>query len=102
MDNNNDNNYGSGYYNSEPQKPFTEKTTEQPMQEHNAEAQQNFDFEPEQPLVNKPEDHTDDGTLNTQPGFDQQNAEDEEPFNPIQNTSSYANSAFTNSSESNF
>lgn len=101
MDNNNDNNYGSGYYNSEPQKPFTEKTTEQPMQEHNAEAQQNFDFEPEQPLVNKHEDHTDDGTLNTQPGFDQQNAEDEEPFNPIQNTSSYANSAFTNSTSYN-
>ena len=98
---NNDNNYSGGYYNSEPQKPFTEKTADQPIQEHNTDTQQNFDFEPEQPLVNKPESHTVDETSNARPGFDKPNTEDEETFNPIQNTSSYANGAFTNSTSYN-
>ncbi len=100
MDNNNDNNYGAGYYNAEPQKPFTEKAVEQPTQGSNAETRQNFDFKPEQPFADKSEIHTDDKT-NTQSEVDQTANKDEEPFNPIQNTSSYANGAFTNSTPCN-
>ncbi len=66
MDNNFDNNFGG-----QPQRPFTEKPGEQPPQQ--------FDFNPEKPLMQQPE----------QPG---QNAE--QGYNPINQTAVYQDGAF--------
>ncbi len=54
MDNNN---FGNDFYGSKPQKPFTEKTNADSVYHgENAGDPQTFDYEPQQPLLNRTED----------------------------------------------
>lgn len=82
MDNNN-----NGFYPTEPQKPFTDKTNPQAPQYN----QNVNDFQPEQPLMNMPEQPV-------QPLQTEQLAHDNDVhhFNPVQHTAQYTEQSFCN------
>lgn len=89
-----DNNYDNGFYGGEPQRPFTEKPSEQPQQP----PQQNpaFGFNPEKPLMQKPQEPNgaQPNPAQAQPVNQPNNQPNEQGFNPIEHTAMYQDGAF--------
>lgn len=94
------NNFENGFYGSEPQKPFTDKTNPQAPQFNqpveNLQKQPSA-FTPEQPLMNNSSKSVE-NSENTTASNNNYNSPsiEPEPFNPVQHTAQYADHTFQN------